>query len=310
MRPLTALICDFDETITAQDTTPVIASTASPPPECPPWAHFFETYLQDYHTHQPPPIPSQDELKKSTCRDEIASRLAHYLDSYKDVERQSHQRVWDAKALEGSTRQKLREAGRKVRKREGWDSFIKAWVDGRSARQPCPTIESHEDDPHSDVWISSVNWSRDLVHSAVTTPCPSLSANSLNPEPSPLSSLPHSHILANDLEFSTEGPDEQCTGRVMAEYMSGADKLRKVKSKLKSLDGCIYIGDSVSDVPCMFAATLGILIRPSQSVSRLCLNFQIPLHPLPANLADCNPDTIYVADDGWRQIQKVVCPTS
>ncbi|KAJ3013887.1 hypothetical protein HKX48_005449 [Thoreauomyces humboldtii] len=130
--------------------------------------------------------------------------------------------------------------------------------------------------------VCSVNWSRDLIAARL---------------PSSAS------ILSNDLEFSPDHSEEVSTGRVLGCMRVASDKLRAAREAVRSLDECIYVGDSSTDLLLLTQAGLGILVAPSESVSALCAKFGVKTAPLEQARGSLKEKgCVYIAEKGWESI--------
>ncbi|KAI9004712.1 hypothetical protein BC832DRAFT_59158 [Gaertneriomyces semiglobifer] len=255
------LIFDYDGTITVEDTTPVIAATARPPPACPPWNYFVDTYLDDYN-----------KLKQQLAN---ATDLNAYLNGFRSAEETSIRRVEDAQALLNSTKQNLRDAGMTVPTKPGWTTVAHQW------------LETH---PADSLFISSVNWSSDLISGT-------LDAAGVH--------VDDENILCNDLEMDDRGVS---TGKLIRRAITGPDKLEMLKKRLsvQDLSGYVYIGDSTYDLPCLLSASLGIFIAKPTSALPLADKYGFSISPLPPSksITEKNgfQNRIYYVSDGWPQI--------
>ncbi|KAJ3057413.1 hypothetical protein HK097_007592 [Rhizophlyctis rosea] len=191
----TALILDFDETITSSDTIFVIAETAyncrsstnSPTNNIPSWSFFQKTYFSEWSDHKPPSPPPTPSL----------TSLRTHIQSYREVEQTSLTRVQKAGALAGGDRASLFEAGRRIETRLGWADAVKQFVALNGGKESSASVK-----------IVSLNWSKDLIMGVVNA---AGLADVIKKE----------NIISNDLEFSADG---KSTGNILGGILTGVDK--------------------------------------------------------------------------------------
>ncbi|KAL8748042.1 MAG: hypothetical protein Q9184_007521, partial [Pyrenodesmia sp. 2 TL-2023] len=122
MLPPIHLILDWDSTLTITSTLPLIALigyTLNPSPPIPPWDTISEAYMSDYRAHVSAYSPPATDRK--TVKQEL-----EWLESLRDVERQSMERAEAAGLFKGVGREEVWRAAegavreRNVVLRKGW----------------------------------------------------------------------------------------------------------------------------------------------------------------------------------------------
>ncbi|CAG8609781.1 10761_t:CDS:2 [Cetraspora pellucida] len=257
LHPVGLLVSDFDETITQHDSICEIAKLAyekrarqgecpllneklapdnNDAGECPPpWSYFVEKYFRDRKEH----IKFWNEThSERTLQD-------HYemLESLREVEKKSLNRVEKYQCLSGIHCDELFETGERIPKRDGATEVLKSFL-----------LECVNSNISRYFYILSTNWSRDMLLGSLKD----------------LVGIKREHILSNDLVF--DGTD--CTtGKVQRNVLSALDKL-SIFSKLKVPRGTIsaYIGDSDTDLPC-----LRIIMGNNSTLSKYCTKFGIEI---------------------------------
>ncbi|KAI8817828.1 uncharacterized protein EV422DRAFT_570308 [Fimicolochytrium jonesii] len=327
---LTTLILDYDGTITQKDTLHLLSAVAcapctcsSPgnrPPSSPPnevcackrqhqqWDALVSQYLDDYErTAALATLQTNPSANSTATISGSPSALTDYLQSFTPVESASIARVAASRVLAGATRAAMRQAGASVETREGWWDVVEVF---RSAGK--------------DVVVCSVNWSDDLIKGTVDAAAGGSEGDVM--------------VISNSLVFEAGDKDrgEVSTGLIRQVCVTGVDKLHRVAEYMaaRHFDGqdpttadrtgathlrtAVAIGDSVSDLPLLTHAGLGILIQPSASVASACERFGIPVRPLTTLMGGARTGeggdgedgwewgTVHVAEDGWKEIRGVL----
>ncbi|RIB13945.1 HAD-like domain-containing protein [Gigaspora rosea] len=260
--PVGLLVSDFDETITQHDSICEIAKLAYDKRErqgkcplvdeklapndndaggCPPpWSYFVEKYFRERKEHI-----------KFWCEKQPERTLQdHYklLESLREVEKKSLNRVEKYQCLNGIRCDELFERGERIPKRDGVTDVLKNYLpkctNGNVSRY---------------FYILSTNWSRDMLLGSLKD----------------LVGVKREHILSNDLVFDDT---DRTTGKVKHHVLSALDKL-SIFSKLEIPRGTIsaYIGDSDTDLPCLLEANIGIIMGNNNTLSKYCAKFGIEI---------------------------------
>lgn len=251
------LVCDFDETITQNDTICEIANLAyekraetgkcPKPPNCPtlfsndsdeecppPWLHFVELYFKEYKEHI-----------KRWCEQHSENTLQDHfkmLESLKIVEIKSIDRIEKHGCLKGMCHNDLIEKGKLIKKRDDVLNVLKKFISKKQPqncekfllREPNSTdeLKSHIE---RNLYIISTNWSKDLIFGSLFELA---SENKFN----------KNSIFSNDLIF-----DNNCSvGKLNRKVLCALDKLEifdQLNTSKSNLS--VYIGDSNTDLPCL-----------------------------------------------------------
>ncbi|KAK0549561.1 Eukaryotic translation initiation factor eIF-1 [Tilletia horrida] len=290
------LFFDWDETITAHDTLSLIPD----PPASQAFSQLTDAYLTDYeafhshfstssspasqqHTAQSYHLPPPSEAVGINSK--LWDKLA-YLDQIDHVEHASMQRaqqigIFRAWSLSAAKQRAASEAS--VKLRHGWYQVVQ-W------------LQSDSDPGKVQLHILSVNWSTSFIQSALQFhPASNLdlskcaySINANEPSVDPHSQLGTGHIQGSSIGSdsppappASESPARQHTSDVPA-IRTGRHKLDAMRSIIKhattkrspesgsySDQGdviTVYVGDSMTDLPCLLHANIGILIGNKTSV--------------------------------------------
>ncbi|KAJ3082450.1 hypothetical protein HK102_001696, partial [Quaeritorhiza haematococci] len=322
--------------LSSRQPRPVFTAT---PPACgeqnistQPWSYFVDLYLKDWEdTERRLSSISSSSLSPSgsfvsgcskiTSTSDlsgpcIADRTAAYLGHFIPVEKRSCERISLAGVFRGISREELRNLGYKTKKREGCKEMLKRWfchqpnealgLKGRlnggfkDTCTHCGGWRNRSKQPR--LFLVSLNWSRDLIRGAIED----LLSDNHDVAANQKLIEERFNIMSNDLEFDEAGLS---TGRILETIHTGADKLKhcRMHVNVDAHSKTVYIGDSVSDIPCLLWADVGILIKPpSESLRRFCQRFNITLSPLPEHLTECRKGIVYEALASWHSVEKVV----
>lgn len=225
------IIFDWDETLTSHDTLSLIPEKSLEP--------YVKPYLDDLAHHT-----SSHPLGQESSRVTLAHQL-EWLDSLADVEIKSIARVQDDGLLVGWHHSNLEERLNKVKLRPGVTTDLTQWLDKRRVATA----------------VLSVSWSSAFIRAALQR-----------------EGVPIVDVHANDVDV-----DEQTgkgTGKVMRSIRTGLDKLREMATMVvdnndpndgREAGGAllVYAGDSNTDLPCLLAASVGIVVAPGETSSLL-----------------------------------------
>ncbi|CAO1613993.1 unnamed protein product [Parajaminaea phylloscopi] len=235
------VLLDWDETLTCEDTLSLIPSPN--PTRGPPFDHYTQPYLADLEEHS-----RTHALGPAEKRVYVAKQL-EFLGSLEEVEMKSVQRVergglfegWDPQQAEGR-------AAERVQFRPGVSSSLSSFL-----QQNRETVETA---------IISVSWSARFIRAGLKA-----------------AGVPIDAVCANEIQLDESGrgtgmmtksqatqPDGATTGGIR----TGMDKLREMRriaikhfedSKITDKGQLIvYAGDSNTDLPCLLAASVGIVV--------------------------------------------------
>ncbi|EAQ89339.1 hypothetical protein CHGG_05958 [Chaetomium globosum CBS 148.51] len=293
------LLLDFDGTITQDDSLASLIALAiealpsylspspssSPPhqqnPPSPPttittpphkdkpaltslWTAIVHDYLAAHAAHRASYRPAAEE------RATLAAELA-FLESVAPVEQASVRRVGEAGFFRGLGEGRLEEVGRRavrlgcqggeteggVRVRKGLGEFLGRFGGGGGG---------NDDGKGWDVAVVSVNWSGAFIKGVVEAAGGNGGIR---------------RVVANGIGFPggmIEGPPE--LGK--EPLVTAGDKLRAMKSAKSGLEGekVVYFGDSATDLACLVAADLGVVMADDGETKLLKIlariGFEVP----------------------------------
>jgi 2-hydroxy-3-keto-5-methylthiopentenyl-1-phosphate phosphatase len=251
-RPVGLLVCDFDETITQNDSICELASLAYEkraktdkcPENCPsnlssnnndkesppPWSYFVELYFKERKEH----IKSWCEhYSESTLQDHFKM-----LESLKNVEIISIDRVEKYGCIKDVCYDELIERGKLIKKRDNALDVLKKFISKKQSWNCRLSGESNEMKSHAErnLYILSTNWSKDIILGSLF-------------ELALENNFDKKKIFSNDLIFDS---NNHSVGKLNRRVLCARDKLEifnqfdKPKGTLS-----VYIGDSDTDLPCL-----------------------------------------------------------
>ncbi|KAJ1774692.1 hypothetical protein GGH19_004292 [Coemansia sp. RSA 1807] len=244
VRKSVLLALDFDKTLTVADTFNAIASVAKHKhPNKRDFRWFTDKYMEDYAQHEShwSPIIHKHAENKSVTR----SLMGQYLESLRQVENASLERIRDYKILAGVSRVELYNSGRQALFQPGVADVINYFLRV----------------PNCHVCVISVNWSTDFIQGA-------LDANGVSNQP-PIS------VYCNDLKFSKR--TGLSTGTMYPRLVVASDKVAVLEtqrevlaSRYDSKPRLVYAGDSLTDLPALLSADVGLFVGQNDHVAKWC----------------------------------------
>jgi hypothetical protein len=236
----TALLLDWDSTLTMSDTLAAIASIAdhtqahgdASPSDW--WQVIVDAYIDDFSTHKAEYEPKPEQ--RTTAQDESA-----WLASLADVEKRSFERaiaterfgaVIDRKSFEQQVNRLIHSG--QIELREGWFELLLQ--------------------EHVEIGIISVNWSRSFIQECLRQNARAVTAEAKESVTRIVEQMP---IAANEVFVDPEVPWP------FSIYTS-KDKSFHAKSMVAEVlktNSMVYVGDSITDFDCLVAADIGICIR-------------------------------------------------
>ncbi|KAJ2498326.1 hypothetical protein GGH96_004418 [Coemansia sp. RSA 1972] len=238
------LALDFDKTLTKADTLSAIASVVKRKhPNRRDFTWFTDKYMEDFAQHEShwSPIIHKYTDNKSVTR----SLIDQYLESLRQVENTSQERVRDYKVLAGVSRVELYNGGRQTQFQSGAADVINYFLRV----------------PNCHVCVVSANWSTDFIQGA-------LDANGVSNQP-PIS------VYCNDLKFSKR--TGLSTGTMYPRLTVASDKVAVIEtqrevlaSRYGSKPRLVYAGDSLTDLPALLSADVGLLVGQNDHVAKWC----------------------------------------
>ncbi|KAL8683430.1 MAG: hypothetical protein Q9186_000583 [Xanthomendoza sp. 1 TL-2023] len=255
---LVHLILDFDGTLTTTSTLPLIYNIGHRlNPSAPSWQSISQAYMDDYNVHLSC-YPLASSRRKS-----LSEELA-WLQSLRDVERKSTERVEAAGVFRGVTKTHVDSAARKavregdVAMRRGWQRIVESVMMSKGK-----------------VAVVSVGWSGDFIRGCLRTAYEQSYEGGGKGARIP-SKIDDVDICANEILGGQEGkmtrhfPESSMAGdggiwtakdkeMVMAEVLSKCAQGSEAK--------VVYVGDSPTDLACLLGADVGICIRNEGSTT-------------------------------------------
>ncbi|CAG8448542.1 6658_t:CDS:2 [Ambispora gerdemannii] len=235
------LVSDFDETITQNDTLSVLIAI------CP-------RMSDDCRKDCPPPWSyfvelyfkeRAEHIKRwgETNSERTLEDFYKLLKSLENVEERSMKRVEDFKCLVGVRSEELREQGKKIKKQPGAVDVIERYL--------------VKNKPGS-FYVISTNWSHDMLFGCLQE----------------IDGIDEKIIISNDFVF-----EENCsTGKFKRKVLTALDKLEIFKQLTVPRDKIsVYVGDSETDLPCMLAADIGIIMGNNVSLAQSCKKYGIEI---------------------------------
>ncbi|XP_031104797.1 bifunctional TH2 protein, mitochondrial-like [Ipomoea triloba] len=200
------------------------------------------------------------------------------LEQLSDFEKEANLRVIESGLLNGLSLEDINQAGGSLILQDGCMNFFQTVIK-----------------KDVDVRVLSCCWCADLIRSA-------FSSGGLNDK---------LKVRANELEFK----GSFCTGEIVKKVESPFDKLQELLAKRrcagdrKILD--VYIGDSVGDLVCLLAASVGIVVGSNSSLRRVGAHFGVRFIPLFRGVVDQQKERevgsgiLYTASS-WAEIHAFV----
>ncbi|KAJ2660325.1 hypothetical protein IWW48_003034 [Coemansia sp. RSA 1200] len=244
-RPPLVLALDFDKTLTEHDTIADVAAVAKRiRPEHRDFEWFVDEYIKDHDCFEREWAARIDGRRGGGDSTIDRALLDEYLEALRPVENASLHRVVDHRILAGVTADDLFAAGTAVRFRPG----------------AADTINHFIRTPDSSICVVSVNWSKSFIRGA-------LSANGVD----------HSlvDIYCNDMAFDAR--TGLSTGHLPSTMVVASDKagaIASVKRAAAEKHGrppiLAYAGDSLTDLPALLDANVGLLFGDSKAPADWC----------------------------------------
>lgn len=284
------LVLDWDETITNHDTLDlVVPADTEIKSDSPPFSYFTDAYMHDY-----------DAFNRD--HDEVNSleQLLRYLDDVDYVEKRSLDRIVSHGLFKGIPEDTLQTRAGKVEFREGWEGAGQ-W------------LQTHAKTGHVTAYVLSVNWSKPFIQAAL---CRSMSrAEDLAQTEEPFDVTGIAGIVSNELDVDSH--TRTCTGRVNGPYGQSpmrtgqhkADALRRLQ-KDNVGDSCVYVGDSLTDLPCMLQSDVGIIVGKAAKLLRRLRDIGLGDKILSAEAWATSragaPSNVLLHAADWRGVVKVL----
>ena len=283
MRRPVFLFLDWDGTITAKDTTHLIARVGSSHQQQrlienqdfsfrDPWDDLVQAYSDDFHRHQNAYQPQALQRKS-------ISEEQEWLESLSTIEARSIQRVEESGIFKGVTQSELHCAGSKavedgsLHLRDGWDKLLTVDTEHLATDSYEKNAKSRGDSELSTFFIS-VSWSKSFIEGALQHASKNPHATSASPQCDPwfLQRTVFWKLAIYANEIDGIGRAEGSTGlmhsvwepniRTSKDKLLTAQEIQREKEDLYvDPPYVVYVGDSTTDLECLLSADLGICIR-------------------------------------------------
>ena len=247
MMPFLVLF-DWDGTITEKDTLALVAPTDDEiNGRSLPFLYYSKEYMKDY-----------DAFKRQFGDTESMERLLAFMQDVEQVEQASIHRIMEGELFKGTSHEQRRKRTNDITFVQGWDHMA-AWI--------------QEGARHNDVWayVISVNWSRQFVLDGLLRGCSASSSGDMSKD---LREVGFRDVIANEVETDCTGTGTGCIlgpknneKRLM---LTGIDKLRVMRALQDEVRQAmphaptVFVGDSLTDLACILAADVGVLMKPSE----------------------------------------------
>lgn len=246
MTMIALLTIDFDETVTARDTTPRLPELAAerlPSAEADDLRERWRAGAQAYYADWKATFARA--LDRLEAAPDPRASLSGFAAAFDAVERSSIESVVSGGFLRGIPRDALRTTGESAEKREGALETLAEACERGIALQ-----------------VISANWSSDVVRGGIG----GLDAP----------------IHSNDLVFDAR---DVSTGDLNRRIVSALDKLRQFQALPSDGGARVFVGDSVTDLLALLDADVGILVGENPSPLAVCQRAGVDVVPLTADAA-------------------------
>jgi len=282
--PHAVLYLDWDETITAKDTLSLLAPATEEVLLGPTFEYYQNEYVHDHQRF----VQTFGEIR--TKED-----LLRFVKDVKESESETISKVVQGGLFSGTTHEQRLRRLSSIQYRHGWSSMAKC-------------ITERVQSGTMDAYIVSVNWSKRFIAEGLRRASDTVTLVGLY-EPG------FSDIYSNELEEDAESGI--CTGRIVGPHqaepiLSGFDKLafcqRIAAEKPESVH--VYVGDSLTDWPCLLWADVGVLMGSNSSLMKklYATNWHKTLCPVAQWLKldkDAKRSKVVHAND-WNEVQDLL----
>ncbi|KAJ2096790.1 hypothetical protein GGI09_004178 [Coemansia sp. S100] len=245
------LAVDFDETLTTHCTLVSVVAVARQKHHDRrlDFQWFTDEYMKDLDVYEAKWKSAVSDKALSTAWSHKS--LIAYLEGLWPIEETSLERLSTHKVLAGVSRKEFRIAGTSTELRPGAAAFINKVLSN----------------PRWCVCVISTNWSEDFIRGA-------LEAAGVNVASSAFSIHCNNPVFSPDTGLST--------GKIEPRVVWAKDKvdlLIRAKLSVKQERGnvplLVYVGDSLTDLPALLLADIGLLFGNDQSVTEWCRRLNI-----------------------------------
>lgn len=282
--PHIVLCVDWDETITTEDTLSILAPNSQEVKQGPNFYHYQAEYVRDHERF----VLNFGDIK--TKED-----LLRYVKDVKVSESETISKVVQGGLFAGTYHTQRLERLNQVKFRHGWARMAEYISQGAQSGELVS-------------YVVSVNWSKKFIAEGLRRECDTVEIPGLY-KPG------FSDIFANELEEDAE--TGTCTGRIVGPYqteplLTGYDKLSICeKVAAKNPDSIqVYVGDSLTDWPCLLWADVGILMGSNSSLLKKlhATNWHQSLCPveqwLTLNKEEKKSNVVHAKD--WNEVQNLL----
>ncbi|QPG72835.1 hypothetical protein FOA43_000137 [Brettanomyces nanus] len=271
LNQISRYVSDWDETITAQDTIPLLFRWV---PDDSPYklSYFYKIYMDSYQDYITRQLPS----KPYRARDSIANEIAYQKDM-KAVELSSFEACIRLDIFRGLTKQQLESLYTDVCVKPGFPEFYSKLICRKELQ----------------FGILSVNWSSLFIKKYFKE---TFGSEVL--------------VSANELSFDSNICTGKSAVDSVNSIRTGYDKLVQIKLKNDHLGRgkFVYIGDSSTDVLALIYSDLGIIMKGGSAAKQLRqMGFRVA--DINSDVLDNDADSIkFVQIDDWFDILYMMEP--
>ncbi|CAM6020683.1 unnamed protein product [Sphagnum balticum] len=275
-------VSDFDSTCTVADSSSILAdltvkiaassNTTNATSLQQQWDELVKEYLEEYEE------VLSEALTLTGGSTYKEKELHELLEKLSMFERTANEKVVKAGVLQGLSTADIQEVAKLMPLRPGCAHLLQ---------------RLRQEETHIDVQILSVCWSSTFIK-GVFDNCgveiPRICANEL----SVTGSVSDGDIMRS---VETAIDKEQCFDQILRGLST---KSESTTPRLVGDSRAVYIGDSVTDLPCLLRADIGILIGKSATLDRVADAFAIRRQPLYAGVLQAERDQCD-RSPGWRK---------
>lgn len=246
------IFLDWDETLSSHDTLSHIAPDPAPSTSAP-FTSYSEAYFKDLSEHSESYNIPKEEVK--TIPEQF-----RFLDSLEVVEKKSVSRIEDGGLFVGWDLRLAQERAKdRVELRNGVKGELREFLARRGVRKGSGEVRSA---------VISVGWSRAFIRAALASdteedyPLDEVHANEVVLDPS--TGKGNGKLSKSDEQAIRTGTDKS---RVMRGLVQRWREERQSPSRSSDqLEYSVYVGDSTTDLPCLLAASVGIIMGKNASL--------------------------------------------
>lgn len=236
---IAAVVVDWDETITEEDTMAILSHATKDPAR---WPEFVDAYMADL-----------EEQERAFGERETLAAHFEFLGSLGPVEMKSVRRIEQSGVFRGITHGAIRDAADRVVLRDGFETFCENLASGIMRE------------------ILSVNWSDEFIRHAldgkVEVSLWTITANHIYFGEDGSATGKVSKDQEGGLRTGLDKLGHLERRKASVRETQGGDKL------------LVYIGDSNTDLPCLLEADIGIVFGNNTSLQKNLDKYGIEVRP-------------------------------